>query len=67
MEGEAEEKEGEIEGVAGKGLRVLGESLLRPLRLMMEPVVLYVNLYTALAYGVLYRESPPPLHPIPIR
>jgi DHA1 family multidrug resistance protein-like MFS transporter len=29
--------------------------------------VLYVNLYTALAYGVLYRESPPPLHPIPIR
>jgi hypothetical protein len=56
MKGEAEEKEGEIEGVAGKALRVLGVTLLRPLRLMMEPVVLYVNLYTALVYGVLYRE-----------
>jgi hypothetical protein len=58
MEGEAEKK-GEIEGVASKGLRVLGESLSRPLRLMMEPVVFYVNLYIALAYGIFYRESPP--------
>jgi hypothetical protein len=61
MEGETEtEEKREIQGVAGKGLRVLGESLLRPLRLMREPVVFYVNLYIALTYGIFYRESPPP-------
>jgi DHA1 family multidrug resistance protein-like MFS transporter len=37
------------------------ESLLRLFQLMTEPVVLYVNVYLALAYAIFYRElSRPP-------
>ena len=36
--------------------RVLFESLLRPFQLMLEPAILYVNTYIALAYAIFYRE-----------
>ena len=35
---------------------VLTESLLRPFQLMLEPAVLYVNVYIALAYAIFYCE-----------
>jgi DHA1 family multidrug resistance protein-like MFS transporter len=35
---------------------VLFESLLRPFQLMLEPAVLYINIYLALAYAIFYRE-----------
>jgi DHA1 family multidrug resistance protein-like MFS transporter len=35
---------------------ILFESLLRPFQLMLEPAVLYVNIYIALAYAIFYCE-----------
>jgi DHA1 family multidrug resistance protein-like MFS transporter len=49
--------ESEIRQAEMKGSEVLFESLLRPFQLMLEPAVMYVNIYIALAYAIFYRTS----------
>jgi DHA1 family multidrug resistance protein-like MFS transporter len=46
---------------------ILFESLLRPFQLMLEPAVLFVNIYIALAYAIFYCECPSLLSFAPTR
>ena len=50
------QQEKSVSGMKEAGSKLVGTYLWRPIRLMMEPDIFFINIYMGLAYAIFYRE-----------